>query len=381
MKIYLVGGAVRDKLMGLPVKERDWVVVGGTIQEMLAQGYRQVGKDFPVFLHPKTQEEYALARVERKVQPGYQGFTFDTSTQVSLEEDLERRDLTINAMAETADGELVDPFHGFDDLQHKILRHVSPAFAEDPVRILRVGRLLARFRHFGFQVAPETVALMREMVLAGEVDALVAERVWKEWDRALTEPDPGCFFEVLAACDALPKLFPELRMESVGMQAMNIAALTPADEADAPATAHGRYGIVRFAALLHDLPDSKKAIATLSDRYRVPNSFRNLALITARHYPTALGAQDLNAEEMVQFFSALDIYRREKRFENFLLACQAIAEAREIPFNPDYLREAARIAKSINVHALLAQGFTGIELAKALEKNRQEKIAEWLRLV
>src|SRR3990167_6080610 len=220
MKIYLVGGAVRDQLLGLPVKEQDWVVVGATIEEMLTAGYRQVGKEFPVFLHPKTGEEYALARMERKINPGYKGFTFDTSKDVTLEEDLSRRDLTINAMAETPEGELVDPFHGKKDLEQKILRHVSPAFAEDPVRILRVGRFLARYAHLGFHIAPETITLMRHMVKVGEVNALVAERVWKELERALGEKNPEKFFEALANCEALAILFPDLPIDSIGIKAL-----------------------------------------------------------------------------------------------------------------------------------------------------------------
>ncbi|HEX4045174.1 MAG TPA: multifunctional CCA tRNA nucleotidyl transferase/2'3'-cyclic phosphodiesterase/2'nucleotidase/phosphatase, partial [Gammaproteobacteria bacterium] len=276
MKIYLVGGAVRDKLLGLRVKERDWVVVGASEQDMLALGYRQVGKEFPVFLHPSTREEYALARTERKVGLGYKGFSFDTSPDVLLEDDLIRRDLTINAMAETAEGVLIDPFHGQIDLKQKVLRHVSSAFAEDPVRILRVGRFLARYARLGFQVAPETMILMQQMVAAGEVDALVAERVWKECMRALGEKNPEYFFVVLSACDALPILFPNLVLGDAGMHALQQACQLTTNK------------IVRFAALLHALPDTKKAIQTLCLRYRVPNVYRDLALLTAAHYQTAL---------------------------------------------------------------------------------------------
>ena len=272
MKIYLVGGAVRDKLLGLPIKEKDWVVVNATVDDMLALRYRQVGKEFPVFLHPKTGEEYALARMERKVKPGYQGFTFDTSPDVSLEEDLIRRDLTVNAMAEGEDGKLTDPYGGKKDLDAKVLRHVSPAFAEDPVRILRVGRFFARYAQLGFTIAPETIALMKQMVQAGEVNALVAERVWKELERALGEKNPEKFFEALAICDALPILFPGIQINSDGMKALTAAAIL------------SDKSVIRFAALLHALPDAKQTISSLCDRYRVPNSFRELALLTATHY-------------------------------------------------------------------------------------------------
>src|SRR3990167_4434003 len=251
MKIYLVGGAVRDQLLGLPVKERDWVVVGATINDMLKLGYKQVGKEFPVFLHPKTKEEYALARMERKVKPGYQGFTFDTSPIVTLEDDLIRRDLTINAMAEDEDGALIDPYHGKADLEAKILRHTSPAFSEDPVRILRLARFLARFASLGFSIAQETHDLMQTMVQNGEVDALVPERVWKEFERSLREPNPEKFFEVLAACHALPRLFPSIAIKSDGMAAL-LAATTLT-----------RQPLVRFAALLHDTKDPKNRIPAL----------------------------------------------------------------------------------------------------------------------
>src|SRR3990167_2277218 len=229
MKIYLVGGAVRDKLLGWPVKERDWVVVGATVNDMLGLGYRQVVKEFPVFLHPKTNEEYALARMERKTEPGYKGFAFDSSPTVTLEEDLLRRDLTINAMAiavEDVDKKkpaIIDPYHGQDDLNKKLLRHVSPAFAEDPVRILRVGRFLARYASLGFKVAPETTELMCKMTAAGEVDALVAERVWKELERALGEKNPEKFFDVLASCHAMSILFPHLHVDGAGMAALKEA--------------------------------------------------------------------------------------------------------------------------------------------------------------
>ena len=371
MKIYLVGGAVRDQLLGLPVKERDWVVVGATVNDMLKLGYRQVGKEFPVFLHPETKEEYALARLERKIKPGYQGFDFDTSPKVSLEDDLLRRDLTINAMAMDQDSQaLIDPYHGRDDLNHRTLRHVSNAFTEDPVRILRVGRFLARYSPLGFQVAPETLALMQQMVTSGEVNALVAERVWKELERALREAHPLKFFEVLADCHALSILFPELSMNDVGMQALQAAtSLTPC-----PA--------IRFAALLHAAPKTmpaKKAITAFCQRYRLPNYFRELALLTASHHASAFEVQHLSAKTLLTLLGALDVYRRESRFQDFLLACQAIAAVRQLVFHWQQLAEGASVVKSVPVQPLLQAGLTGTPLAQALQEKRLLALQHFLK--
>lgn len=367
MKIYLVGGAVRDKLLGLTPKEKDYVVVGATVKDMLNLGYQQVGKEFPVFLHPKTREEYALARMERKVGLGYKGFTFDASSEVTLEEDLIRRDLTINAMAEEEDGKLIDPYHGKNDLDKKLLRHVSPAFAEDPVRILRVGRFLARYAYMGFTVAPETIQLMKKMVEAGEVNALVPERVWKELERALGEQHPEKFFEVLDQCGALSILFPELSMQSAGMHGLQIAAQNNLET------------VVRFAVLLHDLPDAKKTITELCNRYRVPNQYKELALITALHYKTALSAHTLSAEELLTFFNSLDIYRRMDRFEIFLEVCAVIAFLQEKKFDRLWLFNMAEHLKNhsaMTAKALVEQGVTGMELGKELNRSRLEIIQQ-----
>lgn len=378
MKIYLVGGAVRDKLLGLPIKERDWVVVGATVEEMLQLGYKQVGKEFPVFLHPKTNEEYALARMERKVKPGYKGFSVDTSPQVTLEDDLIRRDLTINAMAESKEGKLIDPYHGKEDLQNKILRHVSPAFAEDPVRILRLGRFFARYAHLGFTIAPETIVLMKQMVAAGEVDALVAERVWKELERALTEKNPEKFFVVLAECGALTKLFSNLSIDGPGIAALVTATHFTTDPK------------ICFAVTFHAIPEDelatkipensrKKFITELCKRYRVPNEFRELATLTATYYLTALHAENLSAEELLQFFSALDIFRREERYKDFLLACQIIAQSTEQHFSMLWLLDGAQAAKSVDVKALVAEGLTGSELAEKLKEKRREQLKKFIR--
>lgn len=366
MKIYLVGGAVRDKLLGWPVKERDWVVVGATVRDMQQLGYQQVGKEFPVFLHPKTGEEYALARMERKVQLGYKGFTFDTSPDVSLEDDLQRRDLTINAMAESPAGELIDPYHGKEDLAKKILRHVSHAFVEDPVRILRVGRFYARYGYLGFQIAKETLQLMQEMVARGEVNALVAERVWKELERALQEKNPENFFIVLAECNALTILFPSLDIKGAGIQALKQTVLLT----DNPT--------IRFASLLYSIPEPKKNITQLARRYRIPNAYYELALLTAIYHSVALSAQRLSAEELLSLFHALDIFRRPERFQHFLLALQGISQAQQIHFIQNFLLDAAEKAKSVNVQTLIAQGFANHALALQLKTERIKKIQQWL---
>lgn len=340
MKIYIVGGAVRDELLGRPSADRDYVVVGATPQAMQAAGYHPVGKDFPVFLHPKTQEEYALARTERKSGHGYHGFTFHAAPDVTLEEDLARRDLTINAMAKGADGELIDPYCGQRDLQAKILRHVGPAFAEDPVRILRIARFAARFSDFS--VAPETLALMRDMVASGEVDHLVAERVWQELAKGLMEEKPSRLFEVLRDCGALARLLPEVdALFGVAQRAdyhpeidTGIHTMMVIDQ-----SARRRFPLpVRFAALTHDLgkaltpPDilprhlgheerSFDLTETLSARLRVPNDCRDLALLMARYHGTIHRAAELKASTIVSLFEKADALRRPERFQQLLNAC------------------------------------------------------------
>jgi tRNA nucleotidyltransferase (CCA-adding enzyme) len=367
MKIYLVGGAVRDHLLGLPIKERDYVVVGATVSDMLNQGFRQVGKEFPVFLHPKTNEEYALARMERKVKPGYQGFTFDTSPHVSLEDDLLRRDLTINAMAMTLDThDIIDPFNGQQDIQQKILRHVSPAFAEDPVRILRVGRFYARYAYLGFQVAKETMQLMNQMVISGEVNALVAERVWKELERAFSEKNPEKFFIILDDIHALSVLFPHLALKGDGLRALITACTLTTDTQ------------IRFAALWHDILEPKKNIAALCERYRVPHAYRELAWLTALHYPTVLEVRRLSASHLLQLMSALDVFRRESRFQKFLTTCKAIAQSQQRDIDIAWLEYCADQIKNIDVQALIAQGYEGQALATELKRVREKKIEDVL---
>jgi len=351
-KTYLVGGAVRDQLLGLPVKEKDWVVVGASLHDMLQKGFRQVGKDFPVFLHPKTQEEYALARKERKIGKGYTGFAFNTTPNVTLEEDLLRRDITINAMAMAEDGTIIDPYHGQEDLKKGILRHVSPAFAEDPVRILRIGRFAARF---GFSIAPETLDLMRDMVKAGEVDALVSERVWKELERALKEPRPQLFFQALSDCGAMPILFPNIEMDGAGIK--TLSHIEP-------------YVHLRFAGLVHDI--DYKEIKSLCERYKIPHDIRDLALLVNKYLRDYKNARHLNAEELLNLFQHLDAFRREQRFKDFLKVCN---EFDSTSFN--HLNQAYDIAKNTDISEA-TKLYQGKAIAEEIHNMRCKAIKAWL---
>jgi len=298
VKAYVVGGAVRDELLGVPVVDRDWVVVGATLEEMVAAGYRPVGADFPVFLHPQTHEEYALARTERKHGRGYKGFTVHAAPDVTLEQDLARRDLTINAMARDEAGRLVDPFGGARDLQAGVLRHVSDAFAEDPVRVLRLARFAARY---GFRVADETIALVRRMVAAGELEHLVAERVWQELATGLAEPHPARMFETLETCGALAPLFPELRVDRAALER---------------AAKEGASLDVRFALLAWPLAED--AMRGLCDRLRVPTDPRELALAICRCRDRILGSASSPARELLDLLKRADAFRRPERFSALL---------------------------------------------------------------
>jgi tRNA nucleotidyltransferase (CCA-adding enzyme) len=313
MKIYEVGGAVRDELLGLPVKDRDYVVVGATPEDMLDLGFGPVGRDFPVFLHPQTHEEHALARTERKTARGYHGFEFQASPDVTLEQDLARRDLTINAIARDEDGNIIDPYNGVEDLSAGILRHVSPAFAEDPVRILRVARFAARF---GFDIAPETLELMRRMVESGEADALVSERVWQELARGLMEKRPSRLFEVLRECGAAAKVAPEIAalVEDPERGQAALDALDAAAQEDASLE-------VRFAALARAL--DPYAVETLADRLRMPASVRELALLASRHANAIIDAEELAPEAIMDLFNAADAWRRPERFSELVRAATA----------------------------------------------------------
>ncbi len=366
MKIYLVGGAVRDQLLGLPVQERDYVVVGATPEEMLAQGYKQVGKDFPVFLHPETHEEYALARTERKTGRGYTGFAFYAAPEVTLEEDLKRRDLTVNAMAQDENGKIIDPYHGQEDLNNHYLRHVSAAFIEDPVRILRVARFAARFAEF--QVHPDTMKLMQEMVRHGEVDALVPERVWQEFSRALKEKSPQRFLEVLQDCDALPKLFPEISdyipAKSSG-KTKAIIHLSPVETLKL-ATKLAIDPLVRFASLwIHTEPE---AVTQFCQRNRVPSDYRDLAQLAAKHYDSYTTLLNLNAGKILDLLEKLDAFRRPERFNQFLQVGKVI----EFPLDriSKLLQESHKSASEVSIAPLLAQGLKGPEIASALRSQR-----------
>ena len=349
MKTYVVGGAVRDDLLGLPVADRDWVVVGATPEDMVRLGYRPVGKDFPVFLHPRSHEEYALARTERKSGRGYKGLTVYATPDVSLEDDLKRRDLTINAMAKDEEGRLVDPYGGEKDLREGVLRHVSEAFEEDPVRILRVARFVARF---GFRIAPETEALMRRMVELGEADHLVAERVWQEFSRGLMEKHPARMLEVLERCGLAARLVPELKADR--------AALERAAQAIAPSA-------VRFAVLTWDL--SQDQINALCERLRAPNEERELAVTAARCKPLLKATMP---EQLLELLKRGDAIRRRERFEHVLQA----ARLAQPDLKLDLVRKALDAAASVDAGAIAQQ--SAQDIAARLDEARRQAIAKVL---
>jgi len=396
MNTYLVGGAVRDELLGYPFNEKDWVVVGATVDDMTNAGYQQVGKDFPVFLHPKTKEEHALARTERKTAAGYKGFEVHATPDVTLEDDLVRRDLTINAIAKDESGEYIDPYNGIADIKNKILRHVSEAFAEDPVRILRIARFMARYAHLGFIIADETEQLMTKMVAAGEVDALVPERVWQEMQKALSEKTPTAFVSTLKDCGALKRIMPEL----------DCLWGVPQPEEHHPEIDTGLHTMmvleqacklsndpqVRFAALVHDLgkgttPESEwprhinheargaDIVKKVCERMRIPNEFRDLAERTARfhlHYHRVL---ELKPVTLVKTLEQLDAFRKPERFEKFLLAAEADARGRPGFENKEYqqgryFRLALNAAKNINIDELRELGFENLALANKIKEAR-----------
>ncbi len=405
MESYLVGGAVRDDLLGYPVVERDWVVVGSTPQEMLSEGFKQVGKDFPVFLHPETKEEYALARTERKQGHGYTGFQVHADRAVSLEEDLLRRDLTVNAMARDKKDNIVDPFGGRDDLRARILRHVSPAFTEDPLRVLRVARFAARYAHLGFTVASETLQLMSEIVDSGELVYLPAERVWVETERALGERDPQVYIEVLRACGALRVLLPEVeRLFGVPQKAeyhpeidTGIHQLLVLQQAAKLCRAGtGADSRVVFAALLHDLgkgvtpkhvlPSHRgheragiPLVAEVCDRLKVPNAHRALALTVCEHHLNSHRARELRGETLLKLLDNTGALRDPDRFDGFLLACEADARGRtgfeERPYpQGDYLRAAQRLALEVTARTVAAPGVEGKAIGDAMRRERISRL-------
>ncbi|HHT0592588.1 TPA: multifunctional CCA addition/repair protein [Legionella anisa] len=394
MKVYLVGGAVRDQLLNLPVNERDWVIVGSSPDELLKKGFRKVGRDFPVFLHPKTSEEYALARTERKSAPGYYGFSCDFNKTVTLEEDLVRRDLTINAMARDEQGQIIDPYNGLKDLEAKLLRHVSPAFVEDPVRVLRVARFAARFHYLGFKLADETRSLMYTMVQRGELAHLVAERVWQEWQKSLGEKNPEQFIATLRSCDALRVILPELdalfgipnpyryhHEVDTGVHTLLVlhAAVTLTSDP-----------VIRFAALVHDLGKALSPIHNwpshhgheergvaiidaLCSRLRIPNDYRTLATMTSRFHLHIHRLFELQASTIVKLLEQCDAFRRPQLFFNMLIACESDAKGcgRDINYRQSKLWSyvLAECAK-VNSQTIIAEGYKDDAIKHALHQRR-----------
>lgn len=403
MKIYLVGGAVRDQLLNLPVKDRDWVVVGATPETLLQQGYQQVGKDFPVFLHPDTHEEYALARTERKSGSGYTGFTCYAAPDVTLEDDLQRRDLTINAIAYSAKGEYIDPYHGIDDIHAKLLRHVSDAFSEDPLRVLRVARFAARFAPLGFTIAPETMSLMQEMTNSGELNALTAERVWKETEKALHSQAPQVYFEILHQCGALKILFPEINALfgvpapkkwhpeiDTGIHTMMVLAMASRLTDDIA---------VRFSALCHDLgkgvtpvenwphhhghgPAGVPLVEALCQRYRIPNQIRDLAKLAAKYHDHLHRIERMRPSKIIRLFDAIDAWRKPERIDQLAIISEADARGRQGAENLLYpqgifFRQAFKIANQVDVKSIVSRGLKGSAIREALTKQREVAIIEW----
>jgi len=404
LQTYLVGGAVRDALLGLTVKDKDWVVVGATPQQMIDQGYSQVGSDFPVFLHPKTKQEFALARTERKSGKGYTGFICHSAPDVTLEQDLMRRDLTINAIAQADDGTLIDPYNGQQDLLDKQLRHVSSAFVEDPLRVLRVARFAARFAHLGFTVAPETLALMQDMVVAGELTALTPERVWKEWEKSLSSENPEIFLKVLRQCGALGIIMPEIDALfgvpqpekwhpeiDTGLHTLLVteqAAKLSTDTA------------VRFAAQVHDLgkaltppeewPSHKlhcqtglRAIKILCQRLRIPNEYRDAALMVCAQHTKIHHAEELRPSTFIKIFDQIDAWRKPDRIEQLALCCRADVRGRTGHENDPYrqadiLQAAFTAARTVAVKPIVDAGFTGKAIKEQLALHRADAVKESL---
>ncbi len=398
IKSYLVGGAVRDQLLGLEVKDHDYVVVGSNSEQMLAKGFLPVGKDFPVFLHPRTKQEYALARTERKTSQGYHGFAFNTDKHVTLEDDLLRRDLTINAMAMDESGRVIDPHGGQQDIKDRVLRHVSPAFAEDPVRVLRVARFMSRFKHLGFTIHPETLDLMRLLVNKGEIEALVSERVWQEIKNSLNQKTPSAFFESLRDCGALKILLPEIDcLFGVPQTAKwhpevdtGIHVMLAIDKAKDLAND------VAFAVMVHDLgkgitpadilPSHRghemagvPLVKAVSERLKVPNHYKKLALLVCQWHLHAHTVMELRPSTIEKLFSKLNAYRQPALLEKFILACEADATGRwgdEFQTYPqaNYLRQLFNAAQQIEKQTLYDAGYTGKELGNQIRQLRTSAI-------
>lgn len=373
MNIYLVGGAVRDQLLGVPVYDHDWVVVGATAEAMVEQGYQPVGKDFPVFLHPQSKEEYALARTERKSGHGYKGFEFYASPEVTLEEDLRRRDLTINAMAMDQDGQLIDPFHGQEDLKRHCLRHVSAAFVEDPLRVLRVARFNARFAHLGFTVADETLALMEKLAVSGELSHLTAERVWQECYRALGERSPDVFFSLLHQSQALKELMPEIDERWTTATSADCCRLLAAASEQAASPE------LRLALLCYQLDLDESALSTLLERLKAPNDSRRCCLLLRRALPQVLEIDQLTAEQKLSLYQTLDLQRRPEHLAQVVLA-QRILHAAQLADQGDAeqaLLQLIQLIDAIQPAALAAEGYKGKALGDELQRRRLARIQEF----
>ncbi|WP_245732152.1 multifunctional CCA addition/repair protein [Thalassotalea agarivorans] len=399
---YLVGGAVRDSLLGHPVKDKDYLVVGADVERMLSLGFTQVGKDFPVFLHPESKDEYALARTEKKAGQGYAGFTCYAEPDVTLEQDLLRRDLTINAMAIAKDGSLLDPYDGQADLDNRLLRHVSPAFVEDPLRVLRVARFAARYHQYGFVVAEETLSLMTQLSQSGELNTLSGERVWQEMVRALAEPNPEIFIEVLRACGALAALLPELD-KLWGIP--NPAQWHPEIDSGVhtlmvlkQAVIYTKDTKIRFATLMHDVgkgltPENewpshrgheKAGIALIDnvcERLRIPNDYRKLARLVSEFHLHAHRAFELKPVTILKVFNALDIWRNPDMLDAFVISCQADFTGRtgseQSPYpQADYLMQCAKACSSISARHFVERGLQGAQIKQAIIENRIAAIDE-----
>lgn len=388
MKKYLVGGAVRDLLLNIPVVDRDWVVVGAKSQDLLNQGYVQVGKDFPVFLHPQTKEEYALARTERKNGKGYTGFICDFNDQITIEQDLERRDLTINAIAMDENHHFIDPYYGIKDIKKRILRHVSPAFAEDPLRVLRVARFAARLHYLGFTIAPETMHLMKTIVAQGEMQTLTAERIWKETEKALNTVNPEVYFSVLNKCSALAILFPQIaalfnittvNQSNLGFETLlclhHVASMTKETE-------------VRFATLCYqfdkieaksDYQQNKQTginlIEQLTNKVRIPNNYKKIAQLACRYHDQIQHVLNLSPQQIVELLNHLDVWRNPHHLEQVILISHADAKTTNrdndlIYLQKNYLEQAYYIAKNVSVQQIIQEGFQGKEIQIELNQRR-----------
>lgn len=404
MQVYLVGGAVRDQLLKLEVYDKDWVVVGATPEQMLADGFQAVGKEFPVFLHPKSKQEHALARTERKAGKGYTGFECFSSPDVTLEQDLMRRDLTINAMAQDDSGRIIDPYNGQQDLKDKVLRHVSPAFVEDPLRVLRVARFAAKLTHLGFTVAPETMDLMKSIVNDGELQHLTAERVWQEWHKSLTTRHPEVFLDVLRSCGALAVVLPELDALFGVPQTekwhpeidTGIHTLMVAQQAALLSTSP----IIRFAVQVHDLgkaltpkeewPSHKlhthtgqKAIKSLCSRIRVPNEYRDLAVAVCAQHSNVHRAAELRPATFIKILGQLDVWRKPEKLQQVLMCCEADHKGRKGLESTPYpqagrFMQAYQAAISVEVQDIIADGFKGQAIKEELDKRRVKAVEQSL---